>query len=148
MVVVKIKRAAGAEDIPLPRYATPGSAAFDLSAAITEDVTIAPGHRFLVPTGLHFEIPEGYEMQVRPRSGLALKYGISFPNSPATIDSDFRGELKVIILNLGQEKFLIKRGDRIAQAVISPVTQATFQEVKELNEATQRGHGGFGSTGR
>ncbi len=146
-MLIKIKRAKGTEDLPLPSYATQGSAAFDVHAAVTEETIIAPGDRQLIPTGLYFEIPEGYEVQVRPRSGLALKNGITFPNAPGTIDSDYRGELKIIMQNLGSEPFCVKRGDRIAQLVLAPVTRAHFEVVQELAE-TGRGHGGFGSTGK
>ncbi len=146
-MLVKVKRASGTEDLPMPSYATLGAAAFDVCAAVTDEIIIAPGKRALIPTGLHFEIPEGYEIQVRPRSGLALKNGITFPNSPGTIDSDYRGELKIIMQNLGEEPFTVKRGDRIAQLVLAPVIRADFQVVQELTE-TQRSHGGFGSTGK
>ena len=145
MIKVKVKLSTGNEDLQLPRYVTSGSAAADVHAAVTDEVVILPGKRALIPTGLHFEIPEGFEMQVRPRSGLALKHGVTLPNAPGTIDSDYRGELKVILLNLGEESFIVKRGDRIAQLVLSPVTKASFEH-GEINE-TQRGKGGFGSTG-
>jgi len=132
------------EGLALPAYATGGAAGMDVVSA--EDVTIAPGARHAVATGLAVAIPPGYEIQVRPRSGLALKHGISVPNAPGTIDSDYRGELKVILVNLGNEPFVVARGDRVAQLVLAPVTRASWDEVAELEE-TQRGAGGFGSTG-
>ena len=143
-VPVRIKRLPHGEGLALPAYATPGSAGMDVLAA--EDVTLAPGGRHAVASGFSVAIPEGYEIQVRPRSGLALKHGISVPNTPGTIDSDYRGELKVIMINHGAEPFAIARGDRIAQLVLAPVTQATWDEVAELDD-TVRGAGGFGSTG-
>ncbi|MEY2942411.1 MAG: hypothetical protein RLY97_425 [Pseudomonadota bacterium] len=130
--------------LPLPAYATSGAAGMDVVSA--EDVVIAPMARHAVATGLALAIPDGYEIQVRPRSGLALKHGISVPNSPGTIDSDYRGELKVILINLGSEPFPIQRGDRVAQLVLAPVVQAVWHEVDELDDTT-RGTGGFGSTG-
>ncbi len=133
------------EGLPLPTRATPGSAGMDLVAAV--DVTIAPGARELVPTGLTVAIPEGYELQLRPRSGLALKHGITLPNTPATIDADYRGELKVILINLGAEPFAVHRGDRIAQMLVQRVEPVRLREVAELPPST-RGSGGFGSTGR
>ena len=135
-----------AEGLPLPSLMTAGSAGADLVAAVTEDVLIAPGQRTLVPTGLILEIPEGYEGQVRPRSGLAIKHGITLLNSPGTIDSDYRGEVKVILANLGQETFTIQRGDRIAQLIISPVQKVRFAGAEEVS-ANARGAGGFGHTG-
>lgn len=143
-VPVLLKRLAGNEDLPLPAYATDGAAGMDVVSA--EDVTIAKGARHAVATGLSVAIPAGYEIQVRPRSGLALKHGITVANAPGTIDSDYRGEVKVILINLGQEPFAIRRGDRIAQLVLAPVTRASWLEVAELDE-TERGEGGFGSTG-
>ncbi|MEZ5959282.1 MAG: dUTP diphosphatase [Hyphomonadaceae bacterium] len=135
--------------LQLPAYETALSAGMDLRAALPEDepVVLAPGQRFLTPTGLTIALPAGYEAQVRPRSGLALKHGITCLNSPGTVDADYRGELKVILVNLGQEPFTIKRGERIAQMVIAPVTQGEWQVVDTLSE-TARGAGGFGSTGR
>lgn len=134
----------------LPSYETPGAAGADLRAnfgsAENDGVTLAPGERTLVPTGLRMEIPLGYEVQIRPRSGLALKHGITLPNSPGTIDSDYRGPLGVIVLNAGQEEFHVAHGDRIAQMIVVPVTQAKFQLAEGLSE-TERGAGGFGSTG-
>ena len=143
-VGVRIKRLPHGEGLALPAYATNGAAGMDVLAV--EDVTLAAGARHAVATGLSVAIPKGYEIQVRPRSGLALKHGISVPNTPGTIDSDYRGELKVILINHGAEVFRIARGDRIAQLVLAPVTQAQWQEVAELDE-TERGAGGFGSTG-
>jgi dUTP pyrophosphatase len=143
-VGVRIRRLPHGDGLPLPAYATPGAAGMDVVAA--EDVTLAPGARHAVATGFSVAIPEGYEIQVRPRSGLALKHGISVPNTPGTIDSDYRGELKVILINHGAEPFPVHRGDRIAQLVLAPVTLAAWQEVAELDE-TARGAGGFGSTG-
>ena len=145
-VVLKVKRLPHAEGLPLPSYATPHSSGLDLRAAIKEPVIIKPLERIVIPTGLIVEIPEGYEGQVRPRSGLALKKGIAVLNSPGTIDSDYRGEIKVILINLGSEEAVIERGDRIAQLVISPVQRVEVVEVEELTE-TLRGEGGFGSTG-
>ena len=130
--------------LALPAYATAGAAGMDVVSA--EDVTLAPGARHAVATGLAMAIPPGFEVQVRPRSGLALKHGITVPNTPGTIDSDYRGELKVILINHGSESFAIQRGDRIAQLVLAPVVQAAWLEVGELDE-TARGEGGFGSTG-
>ena len=143
-VGVQVKRLPHGEGLPLPAYATSGAAGMDVVSA--EDVTLAPGARHAVATGLSIAIPAGYEIQVRPRSGLALKHGISVPNTPGTIDSDYRGELKVILINLGTEPFAIQRGDRVAQLVLAPVVQAAWDEVDEL-DATERGEGGFGSTG-
>ena len=141
--VVRLPHAAG---LPLPGYATDGAAGMDLLAAIAEPLTIPPGGRALIPTGLRLALPHGYELQVRPRSGLALKHGITLPNTPGTIDEDYRGELGVILLNAGAETFVVERGMRIAQAVLAPVTRGAWQEVVELPE-TARGEGGFGSTG-
>jgi dUTP pyrophosphatase len=143
-VKVGVKRLPHGEGLPLPAYATDGAAGMDVVSA--EEVTIAPGARHAVATGLAMAIPRGFEIQVRPRSGLALKHGITVPNTPGTIDSDYRGELKVILINLGQEPFAIARGDRVAQLVLAPVVQAAWDEVAEL-DATTRGEGGFGSTG-
>jgi dUTP pyrophosphatase len=143
-VAVQVRRLAHGEGLDLPAYATEGAAGMDVVSA--EDVTIEPGARHAVATGLAVAIPPGYEIQVRPRSGLALKHGISVPNTPGTIDSDYRGELKVILINHGSEPFVIARGDRVAQLVLAPVTRAVWSEVGELDE-TRRGAGGFGSTG-
>lgn len=135
--------------LPLPSYETPGAAGADLRANFPDraPVMLMPGARRLVPTGLRVEIPEGFEMQIRPRSGAALKQGLSLPNTPGTIDSDYRGPLGVIVINLGDEPIRIAHGDRIAQAVIAPVVQARFEVAEDLTE-TDRGAGGFGSTGR
>jgi dUTP pyrophosphatase len=143
-VPVPIKQLPHFVGLELPAYATAGAAGMDVLAA--EDVTLAAGARYAVATGLAMAIPAGFEIQVRPRSGLALKHGISVPNAPGTIDSDYRGELKIILINHGTEAFTISRGDRIAQLVLAPVTQASWLVVDELDE-TMRGAGGFGSTG-
>jgi dUTP pyrophosphatase len=143
-VDIAVKRLDHAGDLPLPCYETAGSAGMDARAA--EELVIAPGKRGLIGTGFAFAIPAGYEIQVRPRSGLALKKGISIPNTPGTIDSDYRGELKVILINHGEDDFIIERGDRIAQIVVAPVQRGILKEVADLDE-TQRGSGGFGSTG-
>lgn len=145
-VEVAVRRLPGADDLPLPAYATPGAAGVDLYAAVTEPVTLLPGERLLVPTGISLALPEGYEAQVRPRSGLALKYGVTLLNTPGTIDADYRGEIKVIVINLGREPFVIRRGDRIAQLVVQPVSRIKWREVTRL-DATARGAGGFGHTG-
>jgi len=134
------------EGVTLPRYETSGSAGLDIRAFIASDLAIPPMGRAKVPTGLFLEIPEGYEAQIRPRSGLALKWGVTLLNSPGTIDSDYRGELEVILFNTGSESFKVKNGDRIAQMVISPVVRAVISEAERLSE-TERGAGGFGSTG-
>ena len=139
-----VRRLAHFEGLELPEYATAGAAGMDVLAA--EDVTLAPGARHAVATGMALAIPPGFEIQVRPRSGLALKHGISMPNSPGTIDSDYRGELKVILINHGSADFAVRRGDRIAQLVLAPVVRVSWLKVDEL-DATQRGEGGFGSTG-
>lgn len=144
--VIEVVRLPHGEGLPLPSYATEGAAGMDLLAAVMSPVVIPPGGRMLVPTGLRIAIPAGYELQVRPRSGLALKNGIVLPNSPGTIDEDYRGEVGVIVLNAGDAPFTVERGMRIAQAVIAPVTRAAWHEVDEL-PATARGAGGFGSTG-
>jgi dUTP pyrophosphatase len=134
------------DGLPELAYAEPGDAGFDLRAACLEDVVIQPYQRALVPCGVKIAIPEHYELQIRPRSGLALKHGVSVVNSPGTIDSGYRGEIMALLINQGDEPFEIKRGERIAQAVVAPVTQAVFSIVEELDE-TKRGEGGFGSTG-
>ena len=141
LLVVRLPHAEG---LPLPSRATAHSAGMDLVAAV--EVTIAPGERKLVATGLKVAVPEGYELQLRPRSGLALKHGISLPNTPATIDADYRGELQVILINFGSEPFDVKRGDRIAQMLVQRVEPVSFREVDALPESG-RGAGGFGSTG-
>ena len=130
----------------MPAPATPGSAGFDLAAAVESECVLQPAERMLVPTGFAIAVPEGYEAQIRPRSGLALRHGIVVPNAPGTIDSDYRGELKVIVMNAGAEPFTLKRGDRIAQLVVAPVVRAEWREVPSLDE-TERGQGGFGHTG-
>lgn len=145
-VPVQVTRLPHGEGLPLPAYATPGAAGMDLLAAVTAPLVIAPGARVLVPTGLMIALPTGYELQVRPRSGLALKNGIVLPNSPGTIDEDYRGEVQVIVMNAGSEPFTVERGMRIAQAVLAPVVRAAWHEVGALDE-TARGGGGFGSTG-
>ena len=144
-IEIGLKRLSHGDGLPLPSYATPGAAGLDIVAA--ESLTLAPGARHAVATGFAIAIPQGYEVQVRPRSGLALKHGITCLNTPGTIDADYRGEVKVILANLGSEPFEILRGERIAQLVPAPVLRARFEEMDELDE-TARGGGGFGSTGR
>ena len=148
-VQVRIKQLRHGEGLPLPAYQSAHAAGLDLVAAVPEDgtITLHPSCRVLVPTGLVFALPQGYEAQVRPRSGLALKHGITVLNSPGTIDADYRGEVMVILINLGSEPFLIQRGDRIAQALIAPVTHVEIVPAETL-EDTGRGEGGFGSTGQ
>ena len=146
MVEIQVVRLPHAEGLPLPAYATPGAAGMDLLAAVTSPLVIPPGGRALVPTGLRIALPHGYEMQVRPRSGLALKHGITMPNTPGTVDEDYRGELQVIVMNAGTEPFTVERGMRIAQAIVAPVVRGMWKEVAELPD-TARGEGGFGSTG-
>jgi len=143
---ILVTRLPHAEGLPLPTYATPGAAGMDLLAAVAAPLVIPPGGRALVPTGLCVALPAGHELQVRPRSGLALKHGITMPNTPGTVDEDYRGELQVIVMNAGTEPFTVERGMRIAQAVLAPVIRASWQEVVELPAST-RGTGGFGSTG-
>ena len=143
---IHVVRLPHAEGLDLPRYATPGAAGMDLLAAVTDPVTIAPGARALIPTGLKIALPVGHELQIRPRSGLALKNGILLANSPGTIDEDYRGELGIIVLNAGDAPFTVERGMRIAQAVLAPVIRAVWAAVETLPETT-RGTGGFGSTG-
>ena len=145
-VAVSVRRLPHGSDLPLPAYATPGSAGLDLQAAVAAPVTLPPGGRDAIPTGLAIALPEGWEAQIRPRSGLALKSGVTVLNSPGTIDADYRGEIKVILINLGHTPFVIARGDRIAQLVVAPVSQLTWFEADSLPE-TLRGSGGFGSTG-
>lgn len=135
------------EGAVVPSYETVGSAGADIRAFLQESVIIKPLERAMIPTGLKFEIPLGYEMQIRPRSGLAAKNGVTVLNTPGTIDSDYRGEVKIILINLGSEDFVVNNGDRIAQAVIAPVTQGVFSIASELS-STSRGEGGFGSTGK
>jgi dUTP pyrophosphatase len=146
---IPITRLPHAEGLPLPAYETAQAAGMDLRAAVPDDapLTLRPGARFAVPTGLAFALPDGFEGQVRPRSGLAFKSGVTCLNTPGTIDADYRGEVKVILINLGEEDFVIRRGERIAQLIIAPVVQARWAEVESLEE-TVRGAGGFGSTGR
>ena len=145
MIDIELKRLPHGEGLPMPSYATGGAAGLDVVAA--EDLVLAPGQRHAVGTGFAIAIPEGFELQVRPRSGLAFKHGITCLNTPGTIDHDYRGEVKVILANLGSEPFEVRRGERIAQLVPAPVLKAAFVEVAELGE-TGRGVGGFGSTGR
>ncbi|MEM9684001.1 MAG: dUTP diphosphatase [Pseudomonadota bacterium] len=146
MVEVQIKRLPHGAGLPLPEYATPDSAGVDLVAAIGAELVLAPGDRMLVPTGLSIALPPGYEAQVRPRSGLALRNGVTVLNSPGTVDADYRGEVGVILVNLGREPYEIARGDRIAQMVVAPVTRVGWTEVDALPDS-ERGAGGFGSTG-
>jgi dUTP pyrophosphatase len=145
-VKVALRRLDHAAGLPLPAYASADAAGMDLVAAVTRPVTLAPGERGLVPTGLAIALPPGFEAQVRPRSGLALKHGVTLLNSPGTIDADYRGEIGVVLVNLGQAPFTIERGSRIAQLVVAPVSRVTWVETDELTE-TARGAGGFGSTG-
>ena len=146
---VPIARLPHGEGLPLPAYETAQAAGMDLRAAVPDDapLTLRPGDRHPVPTGLAFALPAGFEGQVRPRSGLAARHGVTCLNSPGTVDADYRGEVKVILVNLGEEDFVVRRGERIAQLVIAPVVQAAWREVESLDD-TARGAGGFGSTGR
>lgn len=148
MIAVRLQRLPHGTDLPLPAYETAGSAGMDLRAAVPEDapVTLAPGGRALVPTGLKIALPPGHEAQVRPRSGLALRHGVTCLNSPGTIDADYRGEVGVILINHGSDPFVVRRGERIAQMVVAPVLQVALVEAEALDE-TARGAGGFGSTG-
>ncbi len=141
-----LERLPHGSDLPLPAYQTEGPAGLDLVAAVEESLTLAPGQRVLVPTGLKMAIPSGYEAQIRPRSGLALKHGLTIPNSPGTIDSDYRGEVKVILQNGGQDPFVVERGMRVAQMVIAPVARVALTVVESV-DSTARGEGGFGHTG-
>ena len=143
---IRVKRKKGFEDLPLPFYATEGASGMDLFAAIENAVVIRPGRWEVVPTGIYVEIPKGYEGQIRPRSGLAKDHGVTILNAPGTIDSDYRGEISVILINLGEKEFLVRRGDRVAQLVITPTVRVVFEEVSEIS-LTKRGEGGFGSTG-
>lgn len=145
-VEVLVKVLDHAKDLPLPSYATEGAAGLDLMAAISNDIVIAPHSRMLIPTGIAIKLPKNYEAQVRPRSGLALKYGITVLNTPGTIDEDYRGEISVILINHSSDDFIVSRAMRIAQIIIAPVSKANLVQVDELDE-TQRGTGGFGSTG-
>ncbi|MFO7263209.1 MAG: deoxyuridine 5'-triphosphate nucleotidohydrolase [Bacillaceae bacterium G1] len=146
MIEIQVQRLPGCEDVPLPQKMSAGASGYDLHAALDEPVTLLPGERRLIPTGLKIQLPYGYEAQVRPRSGLALKHGLTVLNAPGTIDSDYRGEIGVILINLGQEAVTIHRGDRIAQMVIQPVTDVRWRMVEQLT-VTERGSGGFGHTG-
>ena len=146
MKKIEFKKLSHAKDLPLPGYESSSAAGMDIRAALEEPVVLKPGERTLIPTGLQMAIPEGFEAQIRPRSGLAIRNGITMLNSPGTIDSDYRGEVKVIAINHGTEDFTIEHGDRIAQMVIAPVTQFPVKEVDDL-DSTDRGEGGFGSTG-
>ncbi|HEY4040707.1 MAG TPA: dUTP diphosphatase [Rhodopila sp.] len=145
-IPIQVRRLPHAVGLPLPSYATAGAAGMDLLAAITAPISVQPGERRLIPTGLTIALPPGYELQIRPRSGLALRHGITLPNSPGTIDEDYRGEIGVIVLNAGTEAFVVERGARIAQAVLAPVRRAEWREVESI-DATVRDAGGFGSTG-
>jgi dUTP pyrophosphatase len=146
-VCVALQVLSHGDGLPLPAYATPGSAGIDLAAAVVEPMVLCPGARAAVPTGIALALPQGYEAQLRPRSGLALDHGLAVLNSPGTIDADYRGEIRVILANLGGEPVTIRRGDRIAQLVVAPVTRVAFERVATLS-ASARGGGGFGSTGR
>ncbi len=144
---IRVRRLPHGANLPLPTYATAGAAGMDLLAAVDAPVVVQPLARALIPTGLSIALPPGHELQIRPRSGLALRHGIVLPNSPGTIDEDYRGELQIILLNMGSEPFAVERGMRIAQAVLAPVVRACWVEVDDL-DATARSAGGFGSTGR
>jgi dUTP diphosphatase len=145
-LTMQIRRLPQSEGLPLPSYMTAGAAGMDLHAAVEEDLCIAPGQIVLVPTGLEVAIADGFEGQVRPRSGLAVRHGISLPNTPATIDSDYRGEIRVPLINLGREPFVVSRGMRVAQLVVAPVARVTWDAVEQLPE-TRRAGGGFGHSG-
>lgn len=145
-LIVPIRRVGDTEDIPLPGYMSPGAAGMDLYAVIPREEVLHPGARMLVPTGIAVALPEGYEAQIRPRSGLAVRYGITLLNSPGTIDADYRGEIKIIMINLGADPFTLRRGDRIAQMVVHSLCRVSWHET-ELLEITQRNEGGFGHTG-
>ena len=145
-IEVKVKRLPGCEDLPLPRYESEGSSGMDLRAAVSQPVVLNPGDIKLIPTGISISLPLGYEAQIRPRSGLALNHGVGMVNSPGTIDSDYRGEIGIILVNWGTAPFVVKRGQRIAQMVISKVYRAYLKEVQALDD-TKRGSGGFGHTG-
>ena len=144
MTKIKIKKLSN--EVLTPKYETPGSSGMDIAAYINEDIIINSGDKALIPTGFSLSIPQGYEVQIRPRSGLAIKKGITILNTPGTIDSDYRGEVKVVLINLSKDKFTVQNGERIAQMVVCPIVQVSIEEVKELSE-TNRGIGGFGSTG-
>jgi len=143
---VTVVRLPGGEGLPLPAYMTHGAAGADVVAAVEGELVLAPGERAVVPTGFALEVPPGYEVQIRPRSGLAAKHGVTCLNSPGTIDSDYRGPVGVVLVNLGHEPFVVRRGERIAQLIVAPVVQADFREVEAL-AVSARGQGGFGSTG-
>lgn len=143
---LRLERLAHAADLPLPAYATPGAAGLDLRAAVAGELLLEPGERAAVPTGFRIEIPPGYEGQVRPRSGLALRHGVTVANAPGTIDSDYRGEVAVLLVNLSREPFVVRRGERIAQLLVAPVARVVLEEAISL-ATTERGEGGFGSTG-
>jgi len=145
-VILKVKRLGNNTNLPLPSYQSDGSSGLDLCAAVNKELTLQPGDIKLIPTGLSISLPEGYEAQIRPRSGLALRYGLGFVNAPGTIDADYRGEIGVIAINWGKKPLTIKRGERIAQMVIHTVSRAIVEEVNEL-DTTQRGEGGFGHSG-
>ena len=145
-ISIKIRRFKGSEDIPLPAYESAGSSGMDIRAAVNEPVRLMQGDIRLIPTGIAVSLPTGFEAQIRPRSGLALRHGIGMVNSPGTIDSDYRGEISIILINWGSEPFIIKRGDRIAQMIITRVYRADFEQVEDL-DPTSRGKGGFGHTG-
>ena len=147
MLEIYMKKLVHGGDLPLPAYATQQSAGMDLMAAVEEDVVIKKGERKLIPTGIAIALPEGYEAQIRPRSGLAFKHGITVLNTPGTIDADYRGEIGVILINLGEEEFVVTRGMRVAQMIISSYVHANFTVVEDLS-VTKRGEGGFGSTGK
>ena len=146
MLTVRIRRLGSNKDVELPTYMTGNSAGMDIFAAVEGEEILLPGERKLIPAGIEIEIPKGYEAQVRPRSGLAVKNGVTVLNTPGTVDSDYRGEVKVILINQGEEPFVIKRGDRIAQMIVSPVSRVSWDLVENLDE-TERGRGGFGHTG-
>jgi dUTP pyrophosphatase len=145
-VRVAIERLDGSEDLPLPRYMTDHAAGMDIVAAVAAEVVIAPGERALIPTGIAIALPEGYEAQIRPRSGLALRNGVTLVNTPGTIDADYRGEIQIIMINHGAESFVVCRGDRIAQMIVAPVSRVTWDLTQGLSD-TARGSGGFGHTG-
>jgi len=145
-IILKVKRLNNNADLPLPSYQSDGSSGLDLCAAVNKELILQPGDIELIPTGLSISLPEGYEAQIRPRSGLALRYGLGFVNAPGTIDADYRGEIGVIAINWGKKPLTIKRGDRIAQMVIHTVSRAIVEEVNEL-DSTKRGEGGFGHSG-
>jgi dUTP pyrophosphatase len=145
-IILQVKRLSNNRDLPLPSYQSDGASGLDLRAAVDKSLTLKPGDIKLIPTGLSISLPEGYEAQIRPRSGLALKHGLAFVNAPGTVDADYRGEIGVIAINMGKNPMTIKRGERIAQMVIQKVSRAIVKEVEEL-DATERGEGGFGHSG-